>query len=227
MVALSSPGARPRLTLFLVGQPLLVREALAFVLEGAGYRVVGQASSTTLAPEQVVVVRPNVVLLYVAGPDDPALALVRQLHRASATTRVVAFLDAVDRHTIAAAACAGVAGYVMKTESLQHLLGVLANLPRGRCLPEVAGGQPASRSSCAISAQRPLLMGAPAATRLTQRQRAVSELVAAGHTNRQIAEMLCLSPYTVRNYLSQAMDELGVSSRAAVAAVVSSGRSDV
>ena len=68
--------------------------------------------------------------------------------------------------------------------------------------------------------------GRPAAAggNLSRREREVSELVAGGHTNREIARRLEVSEKTVESYLSRIFAKLGVSSRAAVAARVERGR---
>ena len=57
---------------------------------------------------------------------------------------------------------------------------------------------------------------------LTVREREIADLVAAGHTNREIAARLYLSDKTVEAHLSRAFAKLGVRSRAAVAAAVAS-----
>jgi DNA-binding NarL/FixJ family response regulator len=53
---------------------------------------------------------------------------------------------------------------------------------------------------------------------LTARELEVLALVAAGHTNRQIAAALVISPHTVRRHLQNIFRKLGVSSRAAATA---------
>jgi DNA-binding CsgD family transcriptional regulator/tetratricopeptide (TPR) repeat protein len=62
--------------------------------------------------------------------------------------------------------------------------------------------------------------GAGPLAALSDREREVAELVAAGRTNREIAEELFLSKRTVDTHLAHVFEKLGVSSRAAVAAVV-------
>jgi DNA-binding NarL/FixJ family response regulator len=57
---------------------------------------------------------------------------------------------------------------------------------------------------------------------LSPREREIAELVAAGHTNREIAARLYLSEKTVETHLSRAFAKLGVRTRAAVAARVAS-----
>jgi len=55
---------------------------------------------------------------------------------------------------------------------------------------------------------------------LTDRERAVATLVAAGHTNREVASALYLSARTVESHLTRVYAKLGVSSRNALASQV-------
>ncbi len=80
-----------------------------------------------------------------------------------------------------------------------------------------------ARRAAALEARiaRALRGGAPEGTpaALTPRQAQVLRHVAAGLTNREIATELSLSEKTVDRHLSNAFDRLGVSSRAAAAAL--------
>jgi DNA-binding CsgD family transcriptional regulator len=57
----------------------------------------------------------------------------------------------------------------------------------------------------------------PAAQRLTPQERAVAESYAQGHSHKDVARQLGLSPVTVRGYLRQAYDKLGVNDKAQLA----------
>lgn len=54
----------------------------------------------------------------------------------------------------------------------------------------------------------------------TPAQCRVARLLARGHTNREIADTLCLSPHTARNHTQNVLQRLGVNSRAQVASVL-------
>jgi DNA-binding CsgD family transcriptional regulator len=61
------------------------------------------------------------------------------------------------------------------------------------------------------------LIGASPTDRLSERQKQCLSLVAEGHTSKQIGRILSLSPSTVDNHLSIALERLGVDSRGAAA----------
>ncbi|MDA0165589.1 helix-turn-helix transcriptional regulator [Solirubrobacter ginsenosidimutans] len=62
---------------------------------------------------------------------------------------------------------------------------------------------------------------------LSGREREVADLVAAGHTNKEIAGELFLSEKTVESHMSRLFGKLGVRSRAGVAEAVGRERGDV
>jgi DNA-binding CsgD family transcriptional regulator len=49
---------------------------------------------------------------------------------------------------------------------------------------------------------------------LTRREREIAALAAAGHPNREIAELLVVSPRTIENHLQRVYEKLGISRRA-------------
>jgi DNA-binding NarL/FixJ family response regulator len=82
-------------------------------------------------------------------------------------------------------------------------------------LMRTVGGRPAAIDPGSARAHLP---------RLTARQREVAELVAAGASNREIAEQLSLSVRTVEGHVAAIRAVLGVRSRAGVAAAAATGR---
>lgn len=63
--------------------------------------------------------------------------------------------------------------------------------------------------------------------KLSERQKQCLELVARGHTSKEIGRMLSLSPSTVDNHLSIALERLGVDSRVAAARIFIQGNEGV
>jgi len=80
----------------------------------------------------------------------------------------------------------------------------------------LAGGSLVLLSAVVPSAEQP---DAGRATRLSERERGILELVASGHGGNEIAEELNLGPETVKTHLRRTYSKLGVSDRAAAVAV--------
>ncbi len=95
------------------------------------------------------------------------------------------------------------------------MLSVLAEF-----IGEVSG-RPASRAAGAATVPRPRRPALGWAA-LTDAERRVADLVAGGLANREVAERLYLSRYTVETHLKHVYAKLGVSSRAELAALARS-----
>ena len=124
---------------------------------------------------------------------------------------VVSAID--DEASVRRAIKAGASGYVFKSSSSQVLLQALrVVLDGGVHLPEARSvAQPAKRAS----------MSASERYGLTAAQGRVLELLAAGKSNREIADLLGVSEGTVKVHMTANFRALGVSSRAQALVVMS------
>jgi DNA-binding NarL/FixJ family response regulator len=84
----------------------------------------------------------------------------------------------------------------------------------------LAGTAARAEARLGARAARPHRDGGPGLTALSERERQVAELAAAGLTNREIAARLYLSARTVEAHLGRVFGKLGVRSRVDVAALV-------
>ena len=123
----------------------------------------------------------------------------------------------------------------MQSEGVRVYLEVAVNFPSEGldgcdiCLQRTSGSQFNQREVMLLTLLRPHLIAlhvkhrrlrAPSPS-VTPRQREILRLVAAGHTNRQIARALDVSEGTVRKHLDNVYERLGVSSRTGAVAMVS------
>ena len=60
----------------------------------------------------------------------------------------------------------------------------------------------------------------PGQYRLSQREEVIAHMASAGMTNKQIAERLCISPYTVQNHLKRIFEKTGLDSRTKLASLL-------
>jgi DNA-binding NarL/FixJ family response regulator len=137
--------------------------------------------------------RPDVALvdLFLAG--ESGADLCESIRAASPTTRVL-LISGAGRMSAAAARAAGASGFVSKDWDADEVIAAVRRVGMGMTMFEPKAQQP-----------EPLL---------SEREREVLELIAAGSTNREIAQRLYLSPHTVKEHTSAVYRKLHARNRA-------------
>jgi DNA-binding NarL/FixJ family response regulator len=176
-------------------------------------QVVGWELDSGAALGTMTKIAPQVALISSDLQDGPGkgLSLASALRLKRPEVRSVILMDNVDRRSAIDAFRAGARGVLSRNAGL-------AVLPK--CVRRVSEGQ-----IWASSKELAYLLDTFASTNpgrtlsdncrklLTEREQQVVQLVADGLGNREIAARLHLSPHTVKNYLFQVFDKIGVSSR--------------
>jgi DNA-binding NarL/FixJ family response regulator len=158
---------------------------------------------------------PRVILLNMASRDSATL--LRHALALGPHLRVVVLgVSEDDESEIVACAEAGVAGYHLRTESLDDLIELIRKVAAGEslCSPRVSAIL--LRRLSALASQRP-----PASKELvlTAREIQILRMLELGLANRQIAEELCIAIHTVKNHVHSLLTKLGVSTRAQAAVI--------
>ncbi|MEA3308294.1 MAG: response regulator transcription factor [Chloroflexota bacterium] len=150
---------------------------------------------------------PDIVLLDLELPDQPGAAVARQLQTLDPAPQCLVYSAYDDPTHVHAALAAGVAGYVLKTDSLFAVVEALRAVVRGE--PWYS-----SRIQGEVQAWLRGEVAPPEIAALTERERAVLRLLARGWDNRRIAGKLCLAEQTVKNHVSHSYTKLRICSRA-------------
>lgn len=203
----------PRLRILIADDHAMFREGLRLLLEAeSDLSVVGDASSGAEAIALTRKLSPDILLLDVAMPGQSGLDVVRQLHEDGTSTRILLLTAALARAEIPRALKFGVRGVVEKEAAIALLLKAIRAVQAGEYWVgrEVIGdlvdaiGRPAAPSS-RVAEKSPF--------GLTTRERELVVLVAAGCSNKVIAQKCSLSEDTVKHHLSSIYDKTGVSTR--------------
>ncbi len=171
---------------------------------GEGFTVVGEAED---APGAIEVSRremPDLVVCDLHMPGGGGLAVVREI--ATEVPVVILTVSEAERDLLDTVA-AGAVGYLLKSTSSDELR---------RNLAQAAAGEPVFSPQLAamlIGEFRRLSSGAGSGSPLSNREREVLALVARGHTYKEIAEELFISPKTVENHVRNTMAKLHLSRR--------------
>jgi DNA-binding NarL/FixJ family response regulator len=191
----------------------LVRQGLRRYLETAEeIRVVGEASGGHEAVQVVGELKPDVVVLDVRMDDLDGIEATKQIREASPETGVVILTGHEEDRVVLEAVRAGARGYVLKARDAEHLVNTVRLVASGNMVidPDAAG---------AVADQLDGEDGRHGSLGdLTKRELEVLRFLAMGHTNRQIAEQLFISPDTVKTHLEHIYQKLGTPDRTAAVA---------
>jgi DNA-binding NarL/FixJ family response regulator len=184
----------------------MMREGLRAVLEKEGLEVVGEAASGREALALSQSLRPDVVVMDITMPDLNGIDATRRLMDESPGCKVVALSMHADRRYVRAMFAAGAAGYLVKHAASDEL--VLA-------VKAVAQGQKyvsASVAGVVIDGWVGQTAAEPAQVdrTLSPREREVLQLLAEGHTSKEIASRLAIALPTVETHRRQIMAKTGL-----------------
>ena len=194
---------RPRVVL--ADSQAVVAEALARLLE-PDFEVVGLATSGALLVKQANGLEPALVVTDVSLRGMSGLAAAGRILLQRPRTRVVLLTACQDERLAAQAFRLGAVGYVLRSTSGSGLVTALKTVLRGErwLSPELADGDPD-----ALQTQEAAPMG-----RLSPRKQEVVQLLAEGHSMKETAAVLGITPRTVAYHKYQAMETLAVRSTA-------------
>jgi DNA-binding NarL/FixJ family response regulator len=207
----SSSSVRTRI--FVLDEHELVRRGVRSLLEDdRDLEVVGEAASAAEARVRVPVVRPDVAVLDVRLPDGDGVQLCRELRSTDPGLSCLLMTSASPEDALYDAVLAGAAGYVSTQITGREMLAAIHTvagggslLARDVTLEQLDGLRQEAR------AEDPLAV-------LTDQERRIFVLIAAGRTNHEIGQHLHLSVKTVKNYVTSMFTKLGMSRRTQVAA---------
>ena len=207
----------------LVDDQPLVRNGIASLLRARGFDVVGEAGDGQEALEIIRRARPDLVLMDLQMPVLDGLGATRLLRTEIPEVRVVILTVSDDEQDLFEAVKSGALGYLLKDLEAEAFFEAIEAVGRGESVvpPRLARGLWAEFTRVATSDVPP----EAERERLTEREQEVLALVAAGRTNREIAEQLTISENTVKFHMRGILDKLHLRNRTEVARWVSQQRS--
>jgi two-component system response regulator NreC len=208
---LSAGQAPPdTITIVLADDHEVVRAGLRMLLDAEpGFSVVCEAGDVALTERRVAAHRPRVLVLDVNMPEGSSVPAIPRMRAASPETSIVVLTMQNDAELAREALRAGATGFVLKESAKEELIQAVRLAADGRTYlnPEL-GARLASAAAPAA--------GTP--DDLSAREIEVLRLIAAGHTNGEIAAQLFLSVRTVESHRAHIQQKTQRGSRAELVA---------
>jgi DNA-binding NarL/FixJ family response regulator len=174
-----------------------------------GLEVVGRATTGTEASAAAMSLQPDVVVMDIHMPELNGIEATRQIAHASPHIGVLILTMLEDDDSLFSAMRAGARGYVLKGAAQEDIVRAVEAVARGEA---IFGPTLATRMASYFS--RAPHMSMTAFPQLTEREREILGLIAAGLSNNVIAQRLAIRPKTVRNHVSNVFAKLHVADRA-------------
>ena len=202
----------PRIRILLGEDHTLVRQGLRRILEAqADWEVVGEASDGRDAVARAVALEPDVVILDIAMPLLSGIEATRQIVRRLPNMGVLILSMHADEAFITRALQAGARGYLLKDSTDTDLIRGVTAVAAGKSFFSPAAAKVMLDDYLRHLAKKGIVDRYEA---LSEREREIFQLVAEGHSNKDVAELLSISVATVETHRSHILQKLDVHSTA-------------
>jgi DNA-binding NarL/FixJ family response regulator len=213
-------SSQPPIRVFVLDDHELVRQGLRDLLEGEGFRVVGESGSAAEATRRIPALHPDIAILDGRLPDGTGIEVCREVRSVDPSLRCLILTSYDDEQAIRAAVLAGASGYVLKQIRSTELLDGIRRAAAGESLFGSGVEQRIIDGLCNSPTD-------PRMEALTVQEKKVLTLIGQGLTNRQIGADLFLAEKTVKNYVSSILAKLGFVRRTQAAVYVTKGTPDM
>jgi DNA-binding NarL/FixJ family response regulator len=208
-----------RILVLVIEDNRLVRDGLAALLgEHADLKVVAavESANTGLAHMRGET-KPDVVLVDAALGNGDSHRLVRDLRKEGPETRLIV-MDLLPVHEdVIEFVRAGANGFIVKDATIDDFVKTIRSVSKGvDIVPQSLTGTLLSHiANQAVSRKGP---SALQAVRMTKRERQITDLIAEGLSNKEIAQRLNIAPYTVKSHVHNILEKLALHTRLQIAA---------
>jgi DNA-binding NarL/FixJ family response regulator len=204
------------ITVLVVDDQPLVRQAVRDILTDGGVRVIGEASNGREAVRAAAETAPDVVLMDIRMPELDGIAATEQICAgpSGGTTRVLILTTFEEDEYIVAALRAGASGFIGKGAEPEDIVRAVRSIHLGESLLSSAATRALIERFVQQHTPGDAVWEEAALARLTVREREVLLLVAQGLTNQEIAVELVISPHTAKTHVNRIMSKVAARDRA-------------
>ncbi|MDA8291310.1 MAG: response regulator transcription factor [Actinomycetota bacterium] len=198
----------------------VVRDGLHYLLsQESDVEVVGEAEDGTQTLRVAAATNPDVLLLDLYMPKLDGHGVLAALRDAAHQPAVVVLTSATDDEHLVRAVQAGATSYLVKTAAAEDVVAAVRGAATGEAnlSPDLV-----TRLTRALRRPPPPNPLQP----LSAREREVLDLIASGHSNRQIARELIISEQTVKTHVSSILAKLDLQDRVQAAIFALRHRAD-
>jgi DNA-binding NarL/FixJ family response regulator len=213
-----SPKKITKIRILLIEDNRLLREGIsALINKQPDMMVVSTVGNGENILELAGKLKPNIVLLDLGLRSRNSLFLVKLIKKHFQESKIIV-MDLVPLQAdVFEFVQAGVSGFTLKDINITEFLRTIRMVFKGAQVlpPHLTGSLFSQIIDHAVNGSKPTVL--EESVRMTKRERQVIQLIADGHTNKEIAQTLHLSTHTVKSHVHNILEKLSLSTRVQIA----------
>ncbi len=188
----------------------IVRQGIAKLLEEQkNIQVVGEAINGKMAVEKALELKPDVIIMDIAMPILNGIEATKRIRKLLPESKVIILSMYSHEHYIHELLETGVSGYLLKDSSGRDIVNAIYAAMKNETylspgISKVVVENYLSPHKRQSREER--------YKSLSDREREIFQLIAEGHSTKQIADLLCISVSTVKSHRANIMEKLGIDS---------------
>jgi DNA-binding NarL/FixJ family response regulator len=201
-----------QMSLLIIDDHPLFREGLKTIIgRDARFSIAGEAGEGQEGLRLALELRPDLIIVDISLPDINGIDLTREIKHVLPDSRIMIVSMHAKVHFISQAYQAGALGYITKDSAADGLLRGLEKIYQGKLFLDTALSEEVIQGLLRSGKGEAGGYGSKYSL-LTSREQQIMRLLAQGHTSKQIAQQLSISPKTVDNHRTNIMNKLEVHS---------------
>ena len=207
-----------KIRILIIEDNRLLREGISSILKTQPDITVGStAGNSEKIPPKIRSFKPHVVLLDLSLRSQNSLAIAKLMRKDFPDVKLIVMDLVPAQSDIVAFVETGVSGFILKDASLVDFLKTIHLVTQGKKVlpPNLTGSLFSQIIEHAVTKEKESALNE--AVRMTKRERQVIELIAKGMTNKEIAENIHISAYTVKSHVHNILEKLALHSRIQIA----------
>jgi len=207
-----------KIKLLVIEDNRLLREGItAMIKEQPDLKVVAALGTSENILKKINTLKPNVTLLDLGLRSQNSLQVVKSVKKNFSGVKIIVMDLVPVQEEVFEFVQAGVSGFILKDASVDDFLRTIRSVAGGNKVlpPHLTGSLFSQIVEHAVSG--PKKFSLIKSVRMTKREKQVIELIADGLTNKEIAQKLHLSTYTVKSHVHNILEKLALHTRVQIA----------
>ncbi len=186
----------------------------ALLMSNPAFEVIGEADNGRDAIRKVIEVKPDLVIMDLSMPGMNGMDAIKEIKDRMPEVKTLVLTVHAEEEYVMASLQAGANGYVLKDATQNELLIAAERVLLGKTYlsPDITEKVVNSYLNSGSDSKEPQTRW----DTVTQRERQILKLIAEGHTNKSMAEYLCISVKTVEKHRANLMKKLDLHSVSAL-----------